>query len=170
MLRGERKHVDAKTGRVTTVTAMEAQAQAKSPVPASDDTEGFTLTVPLMVDVHSDLERAFSADLLNDELVKIRRALYFDLGIVFPGIQLRYNSRLQHETYSILLAEIPVSQGRLRAGQLLVRETPENLTALSIPFEQDRKFLPNLATIWTSAELKEPLSRAGIAFMGRRRC
>jgi type III secretion protein V len=165
MLRGERKLVDAKTGRVTTVTAMEADAQARAPVAASEDTEGFVLTVPLMVDVHAGLEQAFSAELLNDELVKIRRALYFDLGIVFPGIQLRYNNRLPPETYSILLAEIPVSQGRLRAGHLLVRETPENLTALSIPFETDRKFLPNLATIWAGADLKDSLARAGIAFM-----
>jgi type III secretion protein V len=165
MLRGERKLVDAKTGRVTTVTAMEADAQARAPVAASEDTEGFALTVPLMVDVHAGLEQAFSAELLNDELVKIRRALYFDLGIVFPGIQLRYNNRLPPETYSILLAEIPVSQGRLRAGHLLVRETPENLTALSIPFETDRKFLPNLATIWAGADLKDSLARAGIAFM-----
>jgi type III secretion protein V len=165
MLRGERKLVDAKTGRVTTVTAMEADAQARAPVAANEDTEGFSLTVPLMVDVHAGLERVFSPELLNDELVKIRRALYFDLGIVFPGIQLRYNHRLPPETYSILLAEVPVSQGRLRAGHVLVRETPENLTALSIPFETDRKFLPNLATIWASAELKDSLARAGIAFM-----
>ncbi|RYF75606.1 MAG: EscV/YscV/HrcV family type III secretion system export apparatus protein, partial [Comamonadaceae bacterium] len=165
MLRGERKLVDSKTGRVTTVTAIEADAQARAPSAPNEDNEGFSLTVPLMVDVNASLEKAFSADLLNDELVKIRRALYFDLGIVFPGIQLRYNSRLPAETYSILLAEVPVSQGRLRPGQLLVRETPENLTALSVPFESDRKFLPNLPTIWTSAELKESLTRAGIAFM-----
>ncbi|VTU12892.1 Secretion system apparatus protein SsaV [Variovorax sp. SRS16] len=170
LIRGERQQVDAKTGRVTTVSAMEAAAQSKAASAAAaaakaDDTEGFTLTVPLMVDVNDALESVFSAELLNEELMKIRRALYFDLGIVFPGIQLRYNPRLPPETYSILLAEIPVSQGRLRAGYLLVRETEENLTALSIPFENDRKFLPNMPTLWTPAELKDPLGRAGISFM-----
>ena len=84
--------------------------------------DAFTPTVPLMVDVNAGLEKAFSAELLNEELIKVRRALYFDLGIVFPGIQLRYNDRLPPENYSIMLAEIPVSQGRLRPGHLLVRE------------------------------------------------
>ena len=165
MMRGERKVVDAKTGRVTTVTAVDAQRGSGLPAVKADDADAFTPTVPLMVDVNAGLEKAFSAELLNDELIKVRRALYFDLGIVFPGIQLRYNDRLPPENYSIMLAEIPVSQGRLRPDHLLVRETPENLAALSIPFETDKKYLPNLATIWTPADLKDSLGRAGIAFL-----
>jgi len=164
MMKGERQVVDAKTGRITTVTAIEGQSQTPSAAKA-DDGDAFTPTVPLMVDVHAALEKAFSAELLNDELIKVRRALYFDLGVVFPGIHLRYSDRLPPENYSIMLSEIPVSQGRLRPDHLLVRETPENLTALSIPFETDKKFLPNLATIWTPGDLKDSLSRAGIAFL-----
>jgi type III secretion protein V len=162
--RGERKVVDAKTGKVTTVSAMDAEAQAShGGKPAEGD--AFKPTVPLMVDVHPALERAFSYDLLNEELVRIRRALYFDLGVVFPGIQLRFNEQMPAQNYSLMVAEIPVSQGKLRPGYLLVRESPDNLTALSIPFETDKKFLPNLATIWVSDELKGPLSRAGISFL-----
>jgi type III secretion protein V len=164
LLCGERKHVDAKTGRVTTVSAMEAASESKGGA-GRNDADEFAPTVPLIVDVNAGLESAFSSALLNEELTKIRRALYHDLGIVFPGIQLRYSNHLPPESYSILLSEIPVSQGRLRPGRLLVRETPDNLTALAIPFETDRKFLPNLATIWTPGELKEPLGRAGISFL-----
>ena len=54
-----------------------------------------------------------------------------DLGVVFPGIQLRYNDQLPTEVYAHLVAEIPVSQGRLRPGYLLVRETTDNLAALA---------------------------------------
>ncbi len=127
--------------------------------------DGFNPTVPLLLDVHAGLERAFSATLLNEELIKIRRALYYDLGVIFPGIHLRFSDRLPPETYAIQIAEIPVSQGRMRPDHLLVRELPDNLTALSIPFETDKKFLPNLPTVWTSAQLKDPLSRAGISFL-----
>lgn len=162
--RGERKVVDAKTGKVTTVSAMDSDAQASSVgKPAAGD--AFKSTVPLMVDVHPGLERAFSYDLLNDELVKIRRALYFDLGVVFPGIQLRFSEEMPAQNYALLVAEIPVSQGRLRPNYLLVREHPDNLTALSIPFETDKKFLPGLPTIWVTDELKGPLGRAGISFL-----
>jgi type III secretion protein V len=162
--RGERRVVDAKTGKVTTVSAMDAGARADhGGTAAAGDT--FKPTVPLMVDVHPGLESAFSYDLLNDELVKIRRALYFDLGVVFPGIQLRFSEQMPVQNYALMVSEIPVSQGRLRPNFLLVREQTENLTALSIPFETDKKFLPGLATIWVSDELKGPLSRAGISFL-----
>lgn len=162
--RGERKVVDAKTGKVTTVSAMDADAREGQHA-KSADADKFRSTVPLMVDVHPGLESAFSYEVLNDELVKVRRALYSDLGVIFPGIQLRFNDQVPAQNYSLMVAEIPVSQGRLRPGFLLVRESVEHLNALAIPFETDKKFLPNLPTIWVSANLKGPLERAGIAFL-----
>jgi type III secretion protein V len=165
--RGERQVVDAKTGKVTTVPAMDAGGAKGGAKPAGKGAEPATFapTVPLMVDVEASLENAFSADLLNEELIKIRRALYADLGIIFPGIQLRYNDRLPAEVYSIMVAEIPVSQGRLRPDYLFVRESKDNLSALSIPFETDKKFLPNLETLWSPASLNASLTRAGISFL-----
>ena len=162
--RGERRIVDPKTGKVTTVPAISAGAD-KSKTDKATDADAFAPTVPLLVDMQSGLEKAFSSQLLNDELVKVRRALFEDLGIIFPGISLRFNDTLPPENYSIMVAEIPVSQGRLRANYLMVREATENLTALSIPFETDKKFLPNIPTIWTSADLKPALTNAGIAFL-----
>ena len=165
LMRGERKVVDSKTGKVTTVNAIDDAADSTDQAPKDSNKDGFNPTVPLLLDVHAGLEKAFSPALLNDELIKIRRALYYDLGVVFPGIQLRYSERLPPEHYTIQIAEIPVSQGRLRADHLLVREAPDNLTALSIPFETDKKFLPNLPTLWTSSQLKDSLTRAGISFL-----
>jgi type III secretion protein V len=162
--RGERQIVDPKTGKVTTVPAISSDGQtSKSEKDA--DADRFAPTVPLLVDMHAGLEKAFSSALLNEELVKIRRALFEDLGIIFPGINLRFTLQIPAESYTIMVAEIPVSQGRLRADYLLVRESPENLTALSIPFESDKKFLPNIPTLWTPADLKTALSNAGLSFL-----
>lgn len=162
--RGERQVVDPKTGKVTTVPAIVSGAQtSKSDKDA--DADKFAPTVPLLVDMHAGLEKAFSSTILNEELVKIRRALFEDLGIIFPGINLRFTQQIPAEAYTIMVAEIPVSQGRLRADYLLVRESPENLTALSIPFESDKKFLPNIPTLWTPADLKVALSNAGLSFL-----
>ena len=163
-LRGEQRVVDPKTGKVTTVPAISASDPESKSTKAAD-TDAFAPTVPLLVDVQSRLEKAFSASLLNEELVKVRRALYEDLGIIFPGINLRFNDTIPDETYIIMVSEIPVSQGRLRPQHLLVRESPENLQALAIPFENDKKFLPSIPTIWTSAELKNALTNASIAFL-----
>ncbi len=163
-LRGEQRIVDPKTGKVTTVPAI-AATDPESKSAKAADTDAFAPTVPLLVDVQSKLEKAFSATLLNEELVKVRRALYEDLGIIFPGINLRFNDTIPEETYVIMVSEIPVSQGRLRPNHLLVRESPENLQALAIPFENDKKFLSSIPTIWTSAELKNALTNASIAFL-----
>lgn len=164
LMKGTKKVVDEKTGQITEVPAM--QAAAEPPRKTKSDTgDEFAPTVPLMMDVATHLQTSFDPEVLNNELLKIRRALYFDLGVPFPGIQLRFNEGLPAETYSIMLSEVPVSQGKLRPGFLLVRENTQNLDALQIPYETDRKFLPNIPTLWVSADLKEPLSKAGIAFM-----
>ncbi len=162
--RTERKVVDPKTGKVTTVSGAGGDAKADK-AGGDSDADSFAPTVPLLVDVSAALEKAFSAKVLNDELVKVRRALFEDLGIIFPGINLRFNNQLNDEDYAILVSEIPVSQGRMRARHLLVREAPENLTALSIPFETDKGFLPGIPTLWAPAELKGALSNAGIPFL-----
>jgi len=163
--RGATTVVDEKTGEVTTVPAMAAAAEPKTKKPKSDAGEEFAPTVPLMIDVASALEASFSAETLNDELLRIRRALYFDLGVPFPGIQLRFNDRLPAETYTVMLSEVPVSQGRLRPGHVFVREQPDNLTALAIPFETDKRFLPGLATVWAAEATRDTLLRAGIPYM-----
>ncbi len=166
LYKGETKVVDAKTGQVTTVSAVDISGKTGRPEKSKPgDADNFQPTVPLMVDVNADLEKVFSADMLNEELIKVRRALYFDLGVVFPGLQLRFNDQLPPESYSILVGEIPVSQGRLRADHLLVRESIENLSAMLIPHETDKKFLPNLPTIWSPAHLKGALVKAGIPFL-----
>jgi type III secretion protein V len=161
--KGERRIIDPKTGKVSTVPAIAGgDKQGKS---AQENTDVFAPTTPLMVDMNAALEKSFSTELLNTELAKARRALFEDLGIVFPGITLRFNEALPEESYAIMVSEIPVSQGRLRPKHLLVREAPENLTALSVPFETDRAFLPGIPTLWTGQELKGTLSNADIPFL-----
>ena len=60
---------------------------------------------------------------------------------------------------------VPVSQGRLRPGYLLVRETEANLNALQISYESDRAFLPHIPTLWVSETLRDTLTRANISYM-----
>jgi len=164
LMKATRKVVDAKTGAVTEVPAMQAAGEPEKKA-KSDASEEFAPTVPLLMDVSSHLRASFDPEVLNEELLKIRRALYFDLGVPFPGIQLRFNDTLPSETYNILLSEVPVSQGKLRPGYLLVRESTQNLDALQITYEADKKFLPNIPTVWVSSDLKESMAKAGLSFM-----
>jgi type III secretion protein V len=158
------KQVNAITGEVTEVPAM--QAVASKPVSSKKDgSEDFVPTVPLILDVSEDLRSQLDAHTLNEELIRIRRALYFDLGVPFPGIHLRFTDRLPAETYHILLSEVPVATGRLRPQWLLSRDTEDTLSSLMVDFEKDRPFLPGLDSLWVPADLRELLTSAGLSVM-----
>jgi len=160
-----RRQIDEKTGEITEVPALAASDSAARKPTRGDGTDEFVPTVPLILDVADNLRTALKADELNDELIKIRRALYFDLGVPFPGIQLRFNDRLDANTYHIVLTEVPVAQGMLRIDQVLVRESADKLSALGVEFEKDRAFLPGVESVWVATETAELLSRAGMSFM-----
>ncbi|MGE8547100.1 MAG: type III secretion system export apparatus subunit SctV [Alcaligenes sp.] len=161
LLRGTRKVVDEKTGEITEIPALAADGQP-APRPSSEGGAEFAPTLPLMIDVAAGLQQHFKAEELNDELIKIRRALYFDLGVPFPGIQLRFNEALSENSYLILLAEVPVSQGQLLPDHLLVRDSEQNLQALQIPYTTDKQFLPGLPTLWVGADQAAVLASAGV--------
>lgn len=156
---------DGKGKKLKDMPAMSPSGDKAAHQGQVDSNEEFTPTVPLLIDVSSSVQEHFDADVLNAELIKIRRALYFDFGVPFPGIHLRFNELLPAETYNILLSEVPVSQGRLRAHHLIVREAPSNLDALQITYEEDKRFLPDIPTLWVPDSLREPLSKAGIRFL-----
>ena len=99
--------------------------------------------------------------------MKIRRALYFDLGVPFPGIQLRFNETLPDEHYTILLSEVPVSQGRLRPGHVLARDTEAHLQALQVPFGDRQEVPADLSTLWVSDTLADTLREAGVPDAGQ---
>jgi len=161
LLRGTRKVVDEKTGEITEIPALAADGQPPAKPQADGGATEFAPTLPLIMDVAAGLQRHFDADELNQELIKIRRALYFDLGVPFPGIQLRFNDALPENAYLILLSEVPVSQGQLRPGYVLARDTEQNLQALQVPYTTDKRFLPGVPTIWVEAAHTATLSAAG---------
>ena len=137
--------------------------QTKPKAPAGEE---FSLTVPLMIDIDAGTEGRIDPDTLNQALIEIRQALYLDLGVPFPGIHLRFNASLDAGTYRILIQEIPMAQGRLRAGKLLCREDPEHLDILKIPYTKEDAFLPGLATtLWVEEKYHSTLAQAGIPFL-----
>ncbi|NMU18534.1 FHIPEP family type III secretion protein, partial [Vibrio parahaemolyticus] len=99
--------------------------------------EEFAMTVPLLIDLDASLQESLEAVALNEELARVRRALYLDLGVPFPGIHLRFNEGMQNGEYLIQLQEVPVARGRIVKDQLLVTEGNEQIDLLGVPYEQD---------------------------------
>ena len=124
----------------------------------------FAVAVPLMVDIDARVGEALSHEALNEELIKIRKALYYDLGVPFPGIHLRFNEKRTNGQYQLLLQEVPISQGQLNPGHVLARERPENLDIQGIPYEVGEKFIPDTDTVWVDEKYVDILNKAIIPF------
>ncbi|MDR0647353.1 MAG: type III secretion system export apparatus subunit SctV [Puniceicoccales bacterium] len=132
---------------------------------SEDSGDEFSVTIPLILDVARSVEETIEPDVLNEQLIQIRKALYHDLGVPFPGIHLRFNESLEDNCYRILLSEVPISQGKLMGTHVLVRESKENLDILGINIVEAENFLPNIPTLWAAASDIEILNTANVAYM-----
>ena len=130
--------------------------------------EEVALSVPLMVDIDAKLQDNDIIDLhlLNQEALKVRRALYLDLGVPFPGIHLRFNENIQTPgQYSILMQEVPVAMGKLRPGYLLYTDSKEELSVMGLEHEAEERFLPNIDTIWIDVNQRQHLDKLNLSYM-----
>lgn len=125
----------------------------------------FALTVPLIVDIASSVRNSIRPEKLDREVARVRRALYFDLGVPFPGIHLRLNDNLKDGEYRIMVNEIPVAAGAARPGYFIVRETEANLKMFDIPFERGDDFLPHTPSYWVSNKHLALVEKAGVQVM-----
>jgi type III secretion protein V len=148
----------------SSLPAAQAAGQKTPPRKSASSEEGdeFSLTVPLILDVPTSLEQAIDPSALNQELLRVRRALYHDLGVPFPGIHLRFSPHLPEDRYRILLQEIPVADAKLEPGCVLVRESEENLKVLEVEYKTGDPFLPDVPPIWVSESEIPKLQNAGI--------
>jgi type III secretion protein V len=123
--------------------------------------EEFAPVVPVILDVSARLSDSLNYETLNNELAGLRRALYFDLGVPFPGINLRPNNSLEGLSYELVINEIPLSRGLLEPKSVLVRETLENLKLMNVAATRGADFIPGLASIWVLESDAPLLERAG---------
>ena len=163
-LRKESKAKDAEESGG--IPAMAAAASGKPDKKSRlDQQEEFTQTLPLIIDVPSTLQERLDTTELNEELLKVRQALYMDLGVPFPGIHLRFNDSLEDDHYAVMLNEVPVANGHFRQGFVFAREQSEHLEMLKIPFDEGEPFIPNLDTLWVKEAQKGTLEKAGVNYM-----
>ena len=161
-------HADGKKkkGKISSVPKT-AQHKVPEVVQESDEDNGneFSIVTPLMLDVERSVEDTIEPDVLNERLIQIRRALYHDLGVPFPGIHLRFNGGLAQNTYRILINEVPIAQGKLLPGHVIARETKENLEILNVHLTEEAPFLPYIASLWVKNEDIPLLDNANVAYM-----
>ena len=135
----------------------------------SEDAEEFSPVVPLILDLAPNLSQTLDYDVLNDELINLRRTLYFDLGVPFPGVNLRENPNLKDYEYALNLDEVPVGFGRLEKDALLVRDDPDNIRMLGLEVKEGMPFLPSEKSWWININDKETVEKIGVKTLSHER-
>ena len=152
----------ARAAKAEDPLAAAAPSEGAAPRPKKKDGDDFSMVTPLTVDIDADIRGALTYEALNDQIMSVRRALYHDLGVPFPGINLSLNPALSDGKYRILVNEVPVSEGELRKGFIFALEESENLSATGIAFETGKPFLPGYETCWVKEGEKQRLDEGGI--------
>ncbi|MCY4363369.1 MAG: type III secretion system export apparatus subunit SctV [Gammaproteobacteria bacterium] len=135
-------------------------------VGALSEQESFSLIMPLLIDMAPPLRDMLDMKSLNKELLRVRRALYLDLGVPFPGIHLRFNENIAEPgRYVMMMNEVPVGQGELRADALFLTDDLDQLSLLDIPHQAGEPFLPNLETVWVDNSHAGQLERSRLSFL-----
>ena len=160
-------HGEGKKKKGKTLTKKSASPKLPEIVQESDESgeNEFSVTTPLMLDVERSVEDTIEPDVLNERLIQIRRALYHDLGVPFPGIHLRFNGGLAQNTYRILINEVPITQGKLLPNHVIARETKENLEILNVHLTEEEPFLPYIPSLWVKNDDIPLLDNANVAYM-----
>lgn len=131
--------------------------------------EEFSPTIPIILDISEELGASLNYDSLNEELATLRRALYYDLGVPFPGINIRPNASMPGLSYTLHVNEIPMSHGTLEKGMVLARDAVDNLTMLGVQARRGEDFLPDIETVWVQKNQQGQLHKAGITCMDHAR-
>ncbi len=153
--------------QVTPNTVDEQLAAALAPstegtknVPTTPENDNFSITVPLMVDLSENFRTFLKPKELNAAVAQVRRALYHEMGVPFPGAQLRFNAHLPDNSYAILLHEIPSSRGLVLPKKVLVREQADNLAMMGFSYTASDNFLPGLPCLWVNESQLPLLQKA----------
>ncbi|MDY4993583.1 MAG: type III secretion system export apparatus subunit SctV [Succinivibrio sp.] len=138
-------------------------AASKGKMVKSED--DFSPVVPIILDMSPELHSNIDYSILNEELASLRSALYFDLGVPFPGVNLRENAQLKENEYVLNLDEIPIARGCLESNCVLVREDPDNVRMLGIDVKEGLPFLPSEKAWWVSESEAYKLKEFGISYL-----
>jgi type III secretion protein V len=146
------------------VTVMDAEGHA-----VTTEAGEYALTLPVILECGSAISQLMSKDrsgrsFADEQIPKIRAALYQDLGIKFPPVHIRANSpQLGDWEYAILLNEVPVVKAKIIANSVLVGETEQTLRRYNIPFTSYSSG-PGMPALWVEEKYTEILSKAGLKF------
>jgi type III secretion protein V len=106
----------------------------------------------------------------EQRLQRVRKLLFEQLGLPFPHIHTHVDETLEDGTYRVELDDVPMDDGVLPLGKMLLCDEPDHLELAGVPGEQGGPFIERARTIWVEDEHKPTLDEAGIGHMDTAEC
>jgi len=99
---------------------------------------------------------------INELIPLLRHGLYYELGVNFPGVQVRGQTvDMEPEGYVININEVPVARGKIMQGCILVGEPLEQLQLFNIKGKESIHPIDGSVVTWVSEKFKEVAVQAG---------
>ncbi len=139
----------------------------KKAVAKQGDQLPFVMPAPVSLEVGSDIipfvdDSQDGGRFINELIPLLRHGLYYELGVNFPGIQVRGQTVDMHpESYVININEIPVAKGKIEKGSILVGESAEQLQLFNITGKETLHPIDNSVVTWVASSYKEVAVQAG---------
>ena len=128
---------------------------------------GYSLTVPILVQVSEGLTALIDREgeggrILAQKVPELRNSLYFDLGVLFPPIQIRGKQPIDGEGFVVRLKEVPVYSGTVPADRRLVDESAESLATFQLGAEEAIHPATGKPAAWIPLDKEEDARAAGL--------
>jgi len=126
-----------------------------------------SITVPLVLQVSEALTPLLdtatdTGKQFYEQLVQVRNGLYYDLGVIFPAIQMKGNTPGEAGSYTIWANEVPVVSGQIRLDAALVNDTAENLAIYGFKAEDTSNPATGKAAAWVPRADAERAKAVGL--------
>ncbi len=143
------------------------QEAVKQAVNKHGDVLPFIMPSPISMEVGSEIipfvdDSQDGGRFINELIPLLRHGLYYELGVNFPGVQVRGQTvDMEDEGYVINVNEVPVAQGTIMPAHVLVGEPLEQLQLFNITGTETIHPIDGSVVTWVSEEYKDVATQAG---------
>jgi type III secretion protein V len=125
-----------------------------------------SLTVPLVLQASEALTPFVDRETENgkrffEQLVACRNSLYYELGIVFPALQVSGNAPGEGGSFSIWANEVPIVSGQIRLDAVMINDSVERVATYGFKGEATTNPATGKAASWIARAEAERAKAAG---------
>src|SRR3990167_1686871 len=159
--------IKSKQQMVKEVMETPKEEVVKKAVKKHGDVLPFIMPSPISLEVGQALipfvdDKQDGGRFINELIPLLRHGLYYELGVNFPGIQVRGQTvDMEPEAYVININEVPVAQGKIMQGCILVGEPLEQLSLVNVTGTETIHPIDGSVVTWISSQYKDVAIQAG---------